>query len=420
VYHRPLLHRLDIDSVVVFRALQLGDMLCAVPALRALRTALPKARITLVGLPWASQFATRFRSYIDDFVPFPGHPLLPEQPVRQAELTPFYASMCARKFTLALQLHGNGGITNEIVAGFGAHAMAGHCVGEPVSTERTVLFPYPEIGAESGRLLSLVERLGASAVGDYLEFPLAQEDRQELEASGVAAGLKPGSYICVHPGASKRDKCWPARKFAEVADHLAAEFGVDVALTGSAEEAGLAADVARHMQARGECGGADLDRGDGRPHEACPAAGLQRHRRVAHRRRPAPEERGHLQQGRYRALGATRPRQPPLHLGPGRAALGRRAPARTRPAGRHRPQPATHGGHVALLVARHAAPDRQDAGPAGFFDACAFGPWSRPRTPFVGWARSAHPTELDVPRVLGVAGVLNARDTRRTWVSRVP
>ena len=250
MYHRPLLHRLDIDSVVVFRALQLGDMLCAVPALRALRTALPKARITLVGLPWASQFATRFRSYIDDFVPFPGHPLLPEQPVRQAELTPFYASMCARKFTLALQLHGSGGITNEIVAGFGAHAMAGHCVGEPVSTERTVLFPYPEIGAESGRLLSLVERLGASAVGDYLEFPLAQEDRQELEASGVAASLKPGSYICVHPGASKRDKCWPARKFAEVADHLAAEFGVDVVLTGSAEEAGLAADVARHMQAR--------------------------------------------------------------------------------------------------------------------------------------------------------------------------
>ncbi|WP_313704597.1 glycosyltransferase family 9 protein [Massilia sp.] len=250
VYHRPLLHRLDIESVVVFRALQLGDMLCAVPALRALRTALPKARITLAGLPWASQFARRFRSYIDDFVDFPGHPLLPEQPVRQAELTPFYADMCARKFTLALQLHGNGGITNEIVAGFGAYAMAGHCQGEPVATGRTVLFPYPEIGAESGRLLSLVERLGASAVGDYLEFPLAHEDRQELEASGVAASIKPGNYICVHPGARTRDKCWPPRKFAEVADHLAAEFGVDVVLTGSADEAGLAAEVAGHMQAR--------------------------------------------------------------------------------------------------------------------------------------------------------------------------
>ena len=250
MHRRPLFHRLDIDSVAVFRALHLGDMLCAIPALRALRMALPHARITLVGLPWASQFAKRFHNYIDDFVPFPGHPLLPEQPVRHEELTPFYAGLCARRFSLALQLHGNGGITNEIVGGFGARALAGHCQGAPVATERTVLFPYPEIGAEPDRLLSLVRGLGASPVGDYLEFPLAQEDRQELEASGVAAGLKPGGYICVHPGARKRDKCWPARRFAEVADHLAAEFGVDVVLTGSADEADLAAEVASHMQAR--------------------------------------------------------------------------------------------------------------------------------------------------------------------------
>ncbi|MFC5512450.1 glycosyltransferase family 9 protein [Massilia jejuensis] len=247
---RPLLHRLEIASVVVFRALHLGDMLCAVPALRALRAALPKAHITLVGLPWASQFARRFHHYIDDFVAFPGHPLLPEQDMRQAELTPFYAGLCARQFTLALQLHGNGAVSNEIVAGFGARAMAGYCEGKAVATEHTVLFPYAEVGAEPDRLLRLVERLGASAAGDYLEFPLAQEDRQELEASGIAAGLVPGNYICVHPGARKRDKRWPPRRFAEVADRLAAEFGVGVVLTGSADEAELADEVASHMLAR--------------------------------------------------------------------------------------------------------------------------------------------------------------------------
>ena len=247
---RPLLHRLDIASVVVFRALHLGDMLCAVPALRALRASLPKAHITLVGLPWARQFARRFAHYIDDFVPFPGHPLLPEQAPRHEELTAFYAGLCERRFTLALQLHGNGAVTNEIVAGFGARAMAGYCSTEPVATERTVLFPYPEVGAEPDRLLSLVERLGASAAGDHLEFPVAPEDRQELEASGIASGLVPGNYICVHPGARKRDKCWPPQRFAEVADRLAAEFGVGVVLTGSAEEADLTSEVARHMQAR--------------------------------------------------------------------------------------------------------------------------------------------------------------------------
>jgi ADP-heptose:LPS heptosyltransferase len=250
VYRRPLLHRLDVKSVAVFRALQLGDMLCAVPALRALRQALPNAHIALVGLPWAAQFAHRFTCYIDEFIPFPGHPALPEQPVRQSELTAFYSAMCGRNFTLALQLHGSGDVSNEIVTGFGARAVAGYNRGDGVQTERTVLFPYPELGAEPERLLSLVERLGAGAAGEHLEFPLHEADEQELADSGIAAGLAPDSYICVHPGARTRDKCWPPARFAEVADRLVDEFGVAVVLTGSASEAELAGQVAGHMRNR--------------------------------------------------------------------------------------------------------------------------------------------------------------------------
>jgi len=250
VFRRPLLHRLDVQSVVVFRALQLGDMLCAVPALRALREAVPQARITLVGLPWARQFAQRFACYIDDFIAFPGHPMLPEQPVRHGELTAFYANLCAQAPTLALQMHGSGDITNEIVAGFGARAMAGYTSGEPVHTEKTVLFPFPQVGAEPERVLGLVRQLGAISTDERLEFPLTQEDERELEESGLVADLIPGTYICIHPGARHRDKCWPPQRFAEVADRLAAEFKVKVVLTGSANEADLTGQVASHMKAK--------------------------------------------------------------------------------------------------------------------------------------------------------------------------
>lgn len=244
---RPLLRRLDVSSIVIFRALQLGDMLCAVPALRALRSAAPRAHIALVGLPWAQQFADRFGGYIDEFIPFPGHPLLPEQPVQHAELARFYTSLCAREFGLALQMHGSGDVTNDIVSGFGAKALAGYCRGEPLVRDRTLLLPYPETGAEPERLLRLVEELGAKAAGLHLEFPLSPQDEEELDASGVAARLQDTAYFCIHPGARKRDKCWPPRQFAEVGDRLAAEFGLTPVLTGSASEADLTAEVAAHM-----------------------------------------------------------------------------------------------------------------------------------------------------------------------------
>jgi ADP-heptose:LPS heptosyltransferase len=247
MHRRPLLQRLDPSSIAVFRALHLGDMLCAVPALRALRTSLPNAHITLVGLPWAQQFAERFSSYVDEFIPFPGHPLLPEQPVRHEGLADFYAGLCARRFALALQLHGSGDVSNDIVSGFGAEAMAGFCRAGPVVRERTVLYPYPDTGTEPERLLGLVEQLGAEPAGMHLEFPLSRQDEDELDASGIRQGLEPGQYICIHPGARQRDKCWPCRHFAEVGDRLASEFGLKVVLTGSAQEADLTAEVAAHM-----------------------------------------------------------------------------------------------------------------------------------------------------------------------------
>jgi ADP-heptose:LPS heptosyltransferase len=245
---RPLLQRLEVRSLIVFRALQLGDMLCAVPALRALRAALPSARIVLTGLPWAEQFARRFKSYVDEFLAFPGHPLLPEQPARSDELTAFYAGLCARGFDLALQLHGSGDVTNHIVAGFGARAMAGHSRGEAVCTDKTLLLPYPGAGAESERLMHLVEHLGAPHAGSYLEFPITPDDESELADSKLADGLEPGRFICVHPGARHRDNCWPPARFAEVADRLGEEFGLPVVLTGSAQEAPLADAVAQHMR----------------------------------------------------------------------------------------------------------------------------------------------------------------------------
>ncbi|HEX5539367.1 MAG TPA: glycosyltransferase family 9 protein [Methylophilaceae bacterium] len=243
-----LLKRPDITSVVIFRALQLGDMLCSVPALRALRAALPAAHITLVGLPWAQQFADRFKRYIDEFIAFPGHPAFSEQPVQPALLHDFYQTMRSRRFSLALQMHGSGEVSNGIVKDFDAQLTAGYA--SPDADNGYPGFyrlPYPDHGPEPLRLLDFVTELGAPFMGTQLEFPLTAQDWDELKASGLGAGLAAHGYLCIHPGARFRDKCWPPQRFAEIADALAREFGLAVVLTGSAKETDLTRAVADCM-----------------------------------------------------------------------------------------------------------------------------------------------------------------------------
>ena len=112
-------------NIVILRALQLGDLLCTVPAFRALRTAFPQAHIALVGLPWAQAFVGRFSHYLDEFIEFPGWPGLPEQNPRIEQIPTFLKEMQGRHFDLALQMQGSGYHTNPLVTLFGARQSAG-------------------------------------------------------------------------------------------------------------------------------------------------------------------------------------------------------------------------------------------------------------------------------------------------------
>jgi ADP-heptose:LPS heptosyltransferase len=233
-------------SIALVRALPgLGDFLCLVPALRALRFAFPAAQITLVGLPVTQALVQRFHTYLTDWLPFPGFPGIPELPFSPVQFSAGLAELQQRRFDLALQLHGSGVHMNGFIRQLGAQITAGCFPGDGVCPDPLWFLPYPDQDSEIWRCLKLLAFLDIPLQGDHLEFPLSSSERQTGRA--LVAGLNP--YICIHPGASTGEKCWQPHHFAAVADALAAQ-GWAIVLTGSAAEAQLTATVAARMQAK--------------------------------------------------------------------------------------------------------------------------------------------------------------------------
>lgn len=226
--------------VVVLRALQLGDLLCAVPTFRAMRAAWPGAEIVLIGLPWSRAFVGRFGAYLDGFREFPGAPGLPERTPDLAAIPPFFDAIRAERFDLAIQLHGSGPIVNDVVARFGARRAAGFYLTGMDPPDPDLFLPWPTRGLEVRRLLALVGHLGLPARGEHLEFPLTDADRAALRAIDGIGSIEGSAYICIHPGASVPERTWPAARFARVAAALAAR-GFRIVVTGTSAEAGLAA-----------------------------------------------------------------------------------------------------------------------------------------------------------------------------------
>ncbi|RPJ63903.1 MAG: LPS biosynthesis glycosyltransferase, partial [Acidobacteria bacterium] len=241
---------LQPNQIVILRALQLGDLLCAVPSFRAFRRAWPSARIALIGLPWARDFVRRFSLYFDEFIEFPGYPGLPERPAQTGALHEFLGALRRRRADLAVQLHGDGTITNELVARFGARRMAGFHPPAQQPPAGGDFLEYPSDRHEIRRLLALPQRIGLPAEGEQLEFPIDRGEESSWCRMRFETGLANRAYVCLHAGARAEARRWPLDEFARVGRALAAR-GLRVVVTGDgAEEEALAARLAEQLDGR--------------------------------------------------------------------------------------------------------------------------------------------------------------------------
>ena len=229
-------------TIAILRALHLGDLLCCVPAFRALRMAFPEARIALIGLPWAKAFVQRFSCYLDEFVEFPGYPGLPEQEPDYSRLADFVATMRKRQFDWFFQMQGNGSFVNDLIRLCGARTVWGFRQG--AAHLPAGFIPYPDDCSEIHRHLRLLKHAGVPLQGDHLEFPLSRQDQKEFDNLPQADILETGRFACLHPGGRGITRRWSIEGFVRIAQALARR-GLPIAVTGVEEERPLAEELDR-------------------------------------------------------------------------------------------------------------------------------------------------------------------------------
>ena len=236
----------DKDSVVVCSPGHLGDILHAVPMLRALRTGKPDGRIIWLVGPWSETLARRYGSLVDEILVF--GPNVPCYTRGKGE----WKQSAGYQWRLAMALRAQG-VQNWIgpVDGVGRFLANVVCpkrwlgIGDrrPPRVRKeieTVIFPYEKDRYEADALCGLLKPLGMDAGADRLEYEVTAEEKKDAREFLKHAGVDPlRPLVLIAPGSGWSGKNWPAERFGEVARGLEMEQEFQVAWIGGKGEEGL-------------------------------------------------------------------------------------------------------------------------------------------------------------------------------------
>jgi heptosyltransferase-2 len=237
-------------TVLVLRFSAVGDVVLTAPALEALRTAWPDARI-VYAVKERLAHLLEHNPNVDEVIALrPG-----EGPLSYSR------RLRAARPTAVLDLHGKvrSKILRALIPGVRKVVWTKRDFRDTLPV-KLALRPYRASMLFADRYHAAVEELvGKKLPRGRLQYFLGPDDVAAADAALRAAGLKPGMPLLgLSPGANWETKRWPAERFAGLARRALAR-GLQVAVQGSAAEAELGALVAR--QAPGAidlCGKLDL------------------------------------------------------------------------------------------------------------------------------------------------------------------
>ncbi len=232
------------ERILVVKAAGIGDLILAVPSLRALRSRFPGARIDLLTAPKCSDLLRRC-PYLDEIHVLPTQGM--QNRVVPSEIGHLFSSLRrlrGRRYDLMINLYHlfsrRGAlrmrfliqsVDPSVTLGRNTDGRGGfYDFSIPDSWVDPVFADRHEVEIN----LDVVRFLGAEDPGEGLEFWTTEEDfirmRTILTREGVREGGTP--WIVLNPGGDALYKRWPEEHFAQLADSLIREEGAEVLVTG--------------------------------------------------------------------------------------------------------------------------------------------------------------------------------------------
>lgn len=202
-------------TLLVLRALKLGDLLVAVPALKALRSAFPGHRLLYAAQAWLAEAL--------DLVG--GYELLPTHGLDEP------LALQPGTVDIAVNLHGGGPESRARIEALEASRTIGHAAYAADGGMGTGP-PWQEDLHERERWVRLLRWHG-----------IATDSSDVRLATPKVPSPAPGAAV-IHVGAAYGSRLWPAERFAGVASVLAAA-GHRVVFPGGTGEAARASEVCR-------------------------------------------------------------------------------------------------------------------------------------------------------------------------------
>ncbi len=229
------------DNILILKPSALGDIVLALPALTALRKSFPGAKISWLVRP---EFAPLLENHphLDETIIFDRKSLGKAwyHPTGIRTLCSLIRRLRASQFDAVFDFQGL--FRTAVLAWLSGCKKR---FGKANSRELAHLFYTDQIKQDIDSIhlvdfyLKMVKAAGAQQLDVQFELPCNPADVDSANKLLKSSSIKSGQYVIFVPGSAHVDKCWPAERFATLADIIASQFKLPIIAVGTNSEKSL-------------------------------------------------------------------------------------------------------------------------------------------------------------------------------------